>query len=464
MTEFVGREYELDFLSNRWKRKGPELIVIYGRRRVGKTELLLQFCRDKPHIYILADRLPDELQLRRVSHVVGEFFHDQLLNRRGFGEWEDLFRYLAEKKKRLIFIVDEFPYLVEGEPAIPSLFQKGWDLFLKGSPVFLILCGSSVSMMEETTLLYKAPLFGRRTGQILLKPFEFYEFEEIFPEMDFETRLMVYSIVGGTIAYLNHFRGKKNIWKTLKNTLLEKGHFLYQEAEFLLREELKEPRNYFAILMALSLGKTRLSEILNETGFDKGTASRYLSILNDLDMTIREIPVTEKMPEKSRRGLYLIQDMYLRFWFRFIFANRQQLEEGSKDFVIRQIKSELPKILSFSYERVSPSILRSVLSKGKLPHTFQSFGRWWNKEEEIDLVALNPEKNEILFGEAKWSNRPIGVDIYKNLKEKSKKVSWREKGRKEHFCLFSRRGYTQEMRKTATQERVLLFHEDRLLD
>jgi len=461
--KFVGREYELDFLTRCWKGREPQFIIVYGRRRVGKTELLLQFSRDKPHIYFLADRLPDSLQLKRVSRALGDFFDDQLLISRGFAEWEDLFRYLNEKQKRLILIVDEFPYLVEAEPAIPSIFQKGWDLFLKDSPVYLVLCGSSVSMMEKATLVYKAPLYGRRTGQILLKAFEFQDFGEIFPQMDFKDRLLIYSIVGGTIAYHNHFRGKKDVWKTLENTLLEKGHFLHQEAEFLLREELREPRNYFAILRALSLGKTRLAEVMNETGFDKGTVSRYISILNDLGLTIREVPVTEKSPEKSRQGLYFIQDMYLRFWFEFIFTYRQQLEEGRKDVVLRHIRSELPRILSFAYERVARSILRSYMSRGDIPHAFESYGRWWKKGMEIDLVALNKEKNEILFGEAKWSRKSVSTDIYRDLKDKSLSVVWGKKGRKEHFCLFSQSGYTEEMRKVAAREKVLLFHQDRLL-
>lgn len=464
MSQFVGRKYELDFLTSRWEAKEAQLIIVYGRRRLGKTELLLQFWRDKPHIYFLADRLPDNLQLRGVSQAVGKFFQDELLIRRGFGEWEDLFRYLAHKRERLIIVVDEFPYLVEAQPAIPSLFQKGWDLYLKDSPVCLILCGSSISMMEETTLVYKAPLYGRRTGQILLRPFEFHEFGEIFPRLGFEERLLVYSFVGGTIAYLNHFRKRRDVWKTLGNTLLEKGHFLHQEAEFLLREELKEPRNYFAILRALSLGKTRMSEIMNETGFDKGTTSRYLSILSDLGLTEREVPVTEKVPEKSRRGLYVIQDMYVRFWFQFVFANRHLLEEGRKDAVIRNVTSGLPRSLSLTYERVARSILKDYVSGRGLPYAFESYGRWWNKEQEIDIVAVNRERNEILFGEVKWSRRCVGTDVYRNLREKSHSVVWGRKGRKERFCLFSRSGYTSEMRKVAVEEGVLLFHQDRPVD
>ena len=232
-------------------------------------------------------------------------------------------------------------------------------MYLKSSPIFLILMGSSISMMEKETLAYRAPLYGRRTGQLLVKPFPFMEFGEAFPTLEFAKRLTIYSLVGGTPAYFVPFGKRKDIWKTVEQEILTKGMVLHEEVEFLLREELVEPRNYFAILRAMSLGKTKFGEIMNECGFDKGTTSRYLSILNSLQITRKETPVTEKFPEKSRKEIYLIDDNFFSFWFRFIFRYRDRLEMADTEFVISKIKEQLSSILAKNYESITGEVFRS---------------------------------------------------------------------------------------------------------
>ncbi|MCG2712703.1 MAG: ATP-binding protein, partial [Candidatus Omnitrophica bacterium] len=231
----------------------------------------------------------------------------------------------------------------------------------------------------------------------------------------------------------------------------------------LLREELKEPRNYFVILEAISLGKHKLSEIVNETGLDKGTCSRYISILDSLQITKKEIPVTEKMPEKSRKGIYRIDDNFFNFWFRLIFRNRSLLEENKIALVISKVKEVMPRFLAENYEKISGEILFDAILNGKLPFEFETYGRWWDRNEEIDLIALNNRENEILFGEVKWSNKPVGTNIYEELKNKSQKVTWGKQNRKEYFALFSKSGFTADMKKRAKKESVCLFHKDKLV-
>ena len=460
--KFINRESELALLNTEWKSRESKFVIIYGKRRVGKTELVLQFIKDKPHLYFLADKIPDNIQIKKFSQSVGNFFNDSVLARRGFENWEETLKYIAEKDQRFVLTIDEFPYLVESNPAISSIFQKAWDLYLKNSPVFLILMGSSISMMEKETLAHRAPLYGRRTGQLLVKQFRFLELRGAFPALEFEKHLIIYSFVGGTPAYLVPFWERKDIWKTVETEILTKGKALYEEVEFLLREELMEPRNYFAILRAISLGKTKFGEIMNECGFDKGTASRYLAILNNLQIIRKETPVTEKFPEKSRRGIYFFDDNFFSFWFRFIFRHRDRLEMSDTGFVIAKIKEELPSILAENYQRVISEVFLDSSSGCAVPH-FQHYGRWWDKKEEIDLVATNDESNEILFGEAKWSRRPIGVNIYEDLKRKARIVEWGKPGRKGYYCLFSRSGFTPEMLEVAKREGIFLFWEDRLL-
>jgi len=459
---FVNREIELNFLNEKWRQNSAQLIIIYGKRRVGKTEISVQFAKNKPHIYFLCERLAAHNQLKKFTEAVGKHFKDEFLPREGFRDWEEAFKYIAGKRKKLAVIIDEFPYLAETDKAIPSTFQKAWDLHLKNSKVYLILLGSSISMMEKTVLFYKAPLYGRRTGQFLIKPFGFREARLAHPEKTFDEVLAIYSIAGGTPLYLNKFR-LKNYLNVVKEEILKKGQPLYDEVEFLLREELKEPRNYFVILEALSLGKHKLSEIINETGFDKGTSSRYISILDSLQITKKEIPVTEKIPEKSRKGIYLIDDNFFNFWFRLVFRNRSLLEENKINAVILKVKEAMPQLLAENYERISGEILSNTNLSKKRPLEFETYGRWWDKNEEIDLVALNSRANKILFGEVKWSNKPIGTNIYEDLKKKSQRVEWGKKNRKEYFALFSKAGFTPNMKKTAKKENIYLFHKDRLI-
>ncbi len=456
---FINRENELKFLSEKWQRDDAQLIIIYGKRRVGKTELGIHFAKDKPHIYFLCERIAMHSQLKKFTEMVSEYFRDEFLPGDGFKDWETAFKYFTNKNEKIIVIIDEFPYLVETDSAVPSSFQKAWDMYLKNSKVYMILLGSSISMMEQTTLFYKAPLYGRRTGQLLIKPFKFKDVKKAFPYKSFEELLSIYSIVGGTALYLNKFQNR-NYLDVVKEEILKKGQPLYEEVEFLLREELKEPRNYFVILEALSLGKQRLSEIINETGFDKGTVSRYISILNELQITKKEIPVTEKIPEKSRKGVYVIDDNFFSFWFRFIFRNRSLLEENRIKEVVSKIEKAIPELLAKNYEKISGEILLNSIINERLPFSFESYGRWWDKNEEIDLAAVNNSTNEILFGEVKWSNKLVGTNIYEALRNKARKVVWGKKNRKEYFALFSKSGFTPETRKIAKKDNIFLFHKD----
>lgn len=459
---FVNREEELDFLDEKWKRDGAQLIVIYGKRRVGKTELAVQFAQKRPHIYFLCEKISGQHQLDKFTEAAAAFFKDEFLSKGGFKDWETALKYIAKKNTKIALILDEFPYLIETDPAIPSTFQKGWDLYLKDSPVFLILLGSSISMMERSVLHYKAPLYGRRTGQLLIQPFKFKELQKLFPKASFEDRLAIYAIVGGTPLYLNKFQGQAPM-EVVREEILRKGEPLYEEVEFLLREEFKEPRNYFVILEALSLGKHKLSELINETGLDKGTVSRYIAILEDLGITKKEIPITEKIPEKSRKGIYRIEDNFFNFWFRFVFRNRSLLEENKIEEVASKIEPALPELLARNYEKIASEILSEAILQHKMPLRFESCGRWWDRNEEIDLLALNRSTGEILFGEVKWSNKPLGTNVYEDLKAKSQKVEWGKKQRREHFALFSKSGFTPDMIKIAKEEKVILFQGDHII-
>lgn len=451
---FINRKKELEALSAAYKDSKTQFIVVYGKRRVGKTELVKQFFKNIPHIYFLADKAPEKEQLRLLSEKVGILYKDEFLLLRGFGNWYEFFKYIKDKG-RVVLAIDEFPFLIEANKAVPSIFQKGWDEGLKDSNIFLILLGSSIGMMETDVLGYKSPLFGRRTGQLLIEPLSFWDSRKFFPKISDEDFMYVYSVLGGTPAYLLQFDPSADLWTNIRKKILMPEAYLFSEPEFILKEELREPRNYFSILRAISMGKTRVSEIINETGFEKNIVGKYLSVLTDLRIVKREVPVTEKAYEKSKKGIYMLDDNFFRFWFKYVFPNKSFVEEGNIGYIIKnKIKPELDIFVSQTYEDVCRSCVKKGLPKGI---KFNKVGRWWTKDAEIDVVGINEDDNAILFVEVKWTEKPIGINILNELKAKSEKVQWGNNKTTKHFVLFSRKGFTSDMMKLAGKEKIALF-------
>lgn len=458
--EFIDREKELDFLEEKWKEPGPQLIILWGKRRVGKTELVKQFIKAKPHIYFLSESTHEVEQLRRLSLSIGRFFREPLLETRGFGGWEESFKYLKEKNQRFILIFDEFPYLIQSNPAIPTLFQKAWDEYWSRSNLYVVLLGSSMGMMETEVLGYRAPLYGRRTGQWRVDPMTFEAASQFRRDRGFEDKFLHFSVAGGIPAYWVSFSREKGFRENLRDHVLKKGQMLYDEVEFILREELREPRYYFSLLHAIAQGKRKLSEIVNATGISQPMANKYLGVLSDLKIITREVPVTDDKPLKSKKGLYRIVDEFFQFWFRFVFPRRAEIEMDRVKNVLDQIEKEIPQYLSTVYEKVAIETVWKNMDKF---FPFTSIGRWWDKYVEIDIVGINPDLNSILFGEVKWSERPVGTNVYEGLRSKAQKVQWGKREKKELYCLFSKKGFTKAMLERAKQDHILLFKENRPL-
>jgi len=451
---FIDREEEISFLEEKWRSRKPQLIVIWGKRRVGKTELVRRFLEGRPHLYFLAESTNDRDQLERFSRAVGELFQEPLLETRGFSSWEEGLRFLARRRERLALVLDEFPYLIQANRGITTLFQRLWDEELSRSRLFLVLMGSSVGMMESEVLGYRAPLYGRRTGQWKVQPLSFSQASLFRPGRPFEDRVMHYAVAGGIPAYWTLFSPRKDFRRNLRDHVLRKGEFLYDEVEFILREELREPRFYFSILQAMAQGKRRISEITNATGIPQPTANKYLGVLIDLDIVEREVPATEEKPAKSKKGLYRIRDQFFDFWFRFVLPRRGDLEMGRLDSACDRIMGELPQYLGGVYERIAMETLRR---HEKELFTFERLGRWWDRNREIDILALNREENRALVAEVKWSERPVGVEVYRGLREKAE-AAFRGRFRPEiDYVLFSQKGFTPGMLKAARAENILLF-------
>ncbi|WP_457750892.1 ATP-binding protein [Thermococcus sp.] len=421
--KFVDRKRELEFLERAYSSDRAEFLVIYGRRRIGKTELLLHFARNKPHVYFLATEKPYRDNLRELQGLLAEFLGDRLFGKVAFGDIDELLMAFGERigDERVTLIIDEFPLLVEHYRPVLSLLQKAWDLKLSETKIMLILCGSSVSAMENEVLAYKSPLYGRRTGQWRLTEIPFFHIGEFLPGYTVEDLVKVWSISGGIPAYLLQFSPEKSFDENVVERVLSKGAFLYEEAEFLLREELREPANYFAILQAIAAGRSRFGEIVNATGLDKSLVSKYLAVLQRLGIVEREVPVTATVKEASKRGLYSIADNYFAFWFRYVLPNKSYLEAGLAEDVWKRSKEDFNTYMGSVFEKLvrNPEVFFRLTG-----FRFTKLGRWWRKGEEIDLLALNERERKALFVEIKWKDlsEREARGILKDLERKAKLV------------------------------------------
>lgn len=377
---FVNRIDELNYLEKLHKEQDARFVIMYGRRRIGKTELLRQFSKNKKHLFFSSDLSSEQEQLKQFSEKIFQLTRESFLQNQPFGSWEALLRYIFDHliPKMPLIIIDEFPYLCISNPALPSILQKTWDEKGKESNIFLILCGSYMSFMEKEVLGSKSPLFGRRTGQIALQPLSFKDLKLFFPRYSEEDRVFVYSILGGTPAYLQRFHDHKTIEQNVKEEILNKNGFLFSETRFLLIEELREPAIYFSILKAIAFGRTRLNEIVQETGIsDPHKVNKYLSVLRELRIVKREIPITENKPHKSRKGIYSLNDPFFRFWFRYVLPHMSYLEEGDLDFVWQEkIKPSLDSFTGFTFEDICLQRLKNLNRKNRLPFKARSIGRW----------------------------------------------------------------------------------------
>lgn len=455
---FVNRKEELGYLEKAYQRQGARFVIVYGRRRIGKTELLRHFSHDKDHLFFSSDLSSEQEQLRQFSEKIYQLTGESFLLSQPFQSWEALLHYLFDHLVEHVplIIIDEFPYLCSGNSALPSILQKVWDEKGQDSSIFLVLCGSYMSFMEKKVLGHKSPLFGRRTGQMLLQPMNFQDVEAFFPGLSREERVPIYAILGGTPSYLQRFTSKKSLKENIQEEILDKNALLYSEPRFLLMEELREPSLYFSILKAIAFGRTRLNDIVQETGIpDRQTVNKYLSVLRELYMIQRDVPVTEVRPHKSRKGIYLLQDPFFRFWFRYVFPNYSYLEEGDSEYVwSEKIAPSLDSFVGPVFEQICTETLKRRNRENKLPFKAARIGRWWDRNTEIDIVAYHDE-GKYLFCECKWTGKAVGKSVLESLQRKASSFPNVSQA---YFGLFSRSGFSEELQELAAeQEQLLLF-------
>lgn len=452
MRRFVDREQEMATLQSEYDRDGSALVVLYGRRRVGKTTLISEFIKNKKALFFLASEESESQNRLAFQEKVADFLNSDLLKNVEVKSWDVLFRAITDTHfdSKPVIVLDEFQYLGKSNPAFPSVFQRIWEEILKDRQVMVILCGSLISMMQSQTLTYDSPLYGRRTAQIRLMQIPFAYYHQFFPDKSRKELIEMYAVTGGVPKYIELFSQSKDIYSAIEKCVLNRSGYLYDEPHFLLQQEVSEVGSYFSIIKAIAAGNTKLSAIAGVLEVKSTSLTKYLKTLIDLDILEREVPVTEDSPEKSKKGLYKIKDNYLRFWFAFVYPNMSFIESGHGRIVMDKIRKSLVRNhIAFVYEDICRERMWEINAEGVWPFYFSKLGRYWDSKEEIDIAAIDPDGKNLILGECKCWQEPVGVSVLRELEAKAKTVSWEKEKRKTWFVLFSVNGFTEELRAEA---------------
>ena len=456
---FIGRKRELDKLNEMYDRNAFECAIIYGRRRVGKTSLIQEFIKDKRAIYFLSLETSERVNLENFSKSVWRLAMGKLRTPPVFANFTNALEAVGDLSgdERLILVIDEYPYLANSVQGISSILQAQIDTRFINSKLFLILCGSSMSFMEHQVLGYKSPLYGRRTAQFKIQPFNFFEsigFHENYSAYD---NALVYGITGGIPHYLSKLDGKKSLKMNITDSFFTPFSYLFEEPSNLLKQELREPQMYNDIITAVATGSSRLNEIATKTGLDTAICSKYLRSLITLGIVKKERPILE---EKSKKTNYRLADNMFRFWYRFVPQNISLIHSGAADEVYNSIEQQIPAYMGEVFEEICIQYLWKESLAGRLPFRLRDAGRWWGTdpirkcEQEIDIIAFSEDR--AIFCECKWTNKPVGSAVLDGLFEKSLMFNFKEK----HYYLFSKSGYTDECSAAAGSNVKLIEFED----
>ncbi|MGN0554212.1 MAG: ATP-binding protein, partial [Oscillospiraceae bacterium] len=340
-----------------------------------------------------------------------------------------------------ILVIDEYPYVARSSKSLASTLQMLIDKYKDTSKMMLILCGSSMSYMEDNVLAYKAPLYGRRTAQMKILPFDFDETCRYLKNFSAEDKALIYGIVGGTPQYLLQINDKLSVEDNIKNTYLNPTSFLFEEPTNLLKQEVREPAIYTAIITAIATGASRMSEISTKVGEDTNVCTSYIKNLMNLGIVQKETPYGEK---NSRKSIYYIEDNMFRFWYRFVLENNSIIVRGAADRVYKRIEPYLSNYMGKVFEDICTQYLWKQLLDGRCPVEFNSLGRWWGndpvekKQTEIDIMG-EQDKDTALFCECKWTNEKVDLGVLETLVKRSRLFSYTNV----HYYLFSKSGFTK---------------------
>lgn len=438
---FIGRNTELKTLDKLYRSNKFEFAVIYGRRRVGKTALINEFSKDKDTIFFTGVETNAKQNLENFSRCIMEYQTGFAVDS-SFASFQAALEYVFQlaQEKRLVLVIDEYPYVARALKSFASTLQLLIDKNKDSSKLFLILCGSSMSYMEDNVLAYKAPLYGRRTAQLKIHPFDFFESCRYFENFSGEDKALAYGIMGGTPQYLMQLDDRLSIEDNIKNTHLNPASSIFEEPNNLLKQEVREPAIYNAVITAIATGATKLSEISGKIDEDTSVCATYIKNLISLGIVKKEMPYGEK---SGRKTIYSIEDNMFRFWYRFVPGNTSLISRGAADLAYSRIAPELSAYMGGVFEEICKQYLWRLLLAGKCAVSFTELGRWWGTnpktrtQEEIDIMGT--DKDSALFGECKWTNDKVDLGVLETLVERSSLFHFK----RTHFYLFSKSGFTK---------------------
>ena len=455
---FYCREEELDTMNRRYKKGRFECIVIYGRRRVGKTALINEFCKDKPTIYFSALSASSQENLEALSRAIYTFKNPEGINAPNYQSYADALDEITAigQKQRLVFVIDEYPYLAKAEKSISSRLQHIIDHVWQEGQIYFILCGSSMSFMEYQVLGYESPLYGRRTAQFKIQALNYREITVFHPELDVQDQALLYGVTGGIPHYINKLDVERDLDDAILDNLLDTSSYLFEEPGNLLKQELREPSMYNSIISAIAGGASHSNEISTKVGLESGVCAKYLRVLLDLGILKKETPVTEKPGKKT---VYTIDDNFFRFWYRFVPRNMSIISSGRIRQVYEQaVKRFYSDYMGLVFEKMCQEYLLCYAKE--LPILINEVGQWWGtdsktrKEVQIDIVGTPVEGKAYIIGSCKYKNEKIGVDELELLR---RYASVFKKGEKYHYYIFSKGGFTSELLDLEKQGEVVLL-------
>ena len=455
MNKFINRESELAQMESQYAGNSGSLVVLYGRRRLGKTFLLRKFAADKLHCYFMSDRAGESDLRRSLATAMALALKEAVLDSAEYASWYDLFAAFDRfrpRDKRFVLIFDEYQYLCQVQPAFSSFMQKWWDEHWCTSNIVLILCGSVTSMMYKETLAASAPLYGRASAQILLRPIGFSHISKFLPDKTCTERLEFFALTGGVPRYLHLVSPYPNFKEALAALVLHPDGILHNESRQLLQEEIQTPNQCWSILNAIGAGANRISEIAGRIGQPANKLTRYLDLLKDLQLVRRETPVLERNPAKSKKGIYVVSDPFFRMWFGAIYPYMSFFEFAETEPAYSRIEPIINKLIAECYEEVC----RQWIRKKSLEFHAACVGRQWSSAYEIDVAAVNAKFELTVVGECKWSENKMGISIFQELEEKviAHNLPLAQDCR---FVLFSKSGFTSDLEKLAAEEKNIVL-------
>lgn len=454
---FYCRERELGDLNKRYIRGEFECIIIYGRRRVGKTALINEFCKDKPTVFFSALNASTKENLEAFSKAICEKEYPGTELAPVYPSFDAVFAKITQmaENERLVLVIDEYPYLAKAGKSVSSRLQHIIDHTWKNGQLFLILCGSSMSFMEYQVLGYESPLYGRRTGQFKIQALSYKEIKEFNPALTAEQQAFVYGITGGIPHYINKLAAADDIDAALKDNLFNTSGYLFEEPENLLKQELREPAMYNSIITAVAGGASRSNEIATKVGIEATICAKYLKVLSDLGILIRITPITEKPGKKT---IYAVGDNFFKFWYRFVPQNTSSISAGRIEKIYDSvIKKHYADYMGHIFEQMCREYL--FLYAEDVPILLSDIGPWWGtdakrkREVEIDIVGTAAEGNEYIIGSCKYKSEPIGTDELERMKEYAEVFG---KGSKYYYYIFSKSGFTAGLKELAKKGEVRL--------